>query len=98
VFQGKVIYQLIDQYIEWRDELKRKAEQQRFEQVVMPAKIRILPNCVFRQSNPAIVGVRVLGGVLRSGVDLIKTDGKKSRADQNDAAPPGNDSGSAGRA
>jgi translation initiation factor 5B len=77
VFQGKVIYQLIDQYVEWRDEAKRKMEQQRFEQIVMPAKIRILPNCVFRQSNPAIVGVRVLGGILRSGVDLIKTDGKK---------------------
>jgi translation initiation factor 5B len=72
-----VIYQLIDQYVEWRDEIKRRMEQQRFEQVVMPAKIRILPNCVFRQSNPAIVGVRVLGGILRSGVDLIRTDGKK---------------------
>jgi translation initiation factor 5B len=77
VFEGKVIYQLIDQYVEWRDEIKRRMEQQRFEQVVMPAKIRILPNCVFRQSNPAIVGVRVLGGILRSGVDLIRTDGKK---------------------
>jgi translation initiation factor 5B len=43
----------------------------------MPAKIRLLPDCVFRQSNPAVVGVRVLGGKLRSGVDLIKTDGKK---------------------
>ncbi|HXX54855.1 MAG TPA: translation initiation factor IF-2, partial [Methanoregula sp.] len=44
---------------------------------VMPAKIRLLPDCVFRQSNPAVVGVRVLGGKLRSDVDLIKTDGKK---------------------
>jgi translation initiation factor 5B len=43
----------------------------------MPAKIRLLPDCVFRQSNPAVVGVRVLGGKLRSDVDLIKPDGKK---------------------
>jgi translation initiation factor 5B len=43
----------------------------------MPAKIRLLPDCVFRQSNPAVVGVRVLGGKLRSDVDLIKLDGKK---------------------
>lgn len=77
VFHGKVIYQLIDEYIAWRDEMKRKMDQQKFEQIVMPAKIRILPNCIFRQSNPAIVGVRILGGVLRSGVDLIQTDGKK---------------------
>ncbi|MGB9175994.1 MAG: translation initiation factor IF-2 [Methanoregula sp.] len=77
VFDGRVIYQLIDQYVEWRDEQKRLQEKQQFEHVVMPAKIRLLPDCVFRQSNPAVVGVRVLGGKLRSDVDLIKTDGKK---------------------
>jgi translation initiation factor 5B len=77
VFEGKVIYQLIDQYVEWRDEQKRLMEKQRFEHVVMPAKIRLLPDCVFRQSNPAVVGVRVLGGKLRSDVNLIKLDGKK---------------------
>ena len=77
VFEGKVIYQLINQYVDWRDEQKRLAEQKRFEHVVMPAKIRLLPDCIFRQSNPAVVGVRVLGGKLRSDVDLIKIDGKK---------------------
>lgn len=77
VFEGRVIYQLIDQYVEWRDEQKRLVEKQRFEHVVMPAKIRLLPDCVFRQSNPAVVGVRVLGGKLRSDVNLIKLDGKK---------------------
>jgi translation initiation factor 5B len=77
VFEGRVIYQLIDQYVAWRDEQKRLLEKQRFEHVVMPAKIRLLPDCVFRQSNPAVVGVRVLGGKLRSDVELIKTDGKK---------------------
>ena len=77
VFEGRVIYQLIDQYVEWRDEQKRLMEKQRFEHVVMPAKIRLLPDCVFRQSNPAVVGVRVLGGKLRSDINLIKLDGKK---------------------
>lgn len=77
VFEGRVIYQLIDQYVEWRDEQKRLMEKQRFEHVVMPAKIRLLPDCVFRQSNPAVVGVRVLGGKLRNDVNLIKLDGKK---------------------
>jgi translation initiation factor 5B len=77
VFEGRVIYQLIDQYLAWQDEQKRLQEKQRFEHIVMPAKIRLLPDCVFRQSNPAVVGVRVLGGKLRSDVNLIKTDGKK---------------------
>ena len=77
VFDGRVIYQLVDQYVAWRDEQKRLSEQKRFEHVVMPAKIRLLPDCVFRQSNPAVVGVRVLGGKLRSDVELVKLDGKK---------------------
>jgi len=77
VFEGQVIYHLIDQYIAWRDEQKRIADRQQFEHIMMPAKIRLLPDCVFRQSNPAVVGVRVLGGKLRSDVDLIKPDGKK---------------------
>jgi translation initiation factor 5B len=77
VFEGNVIYQLIDQYVAWRDEQKRLSEQKRFEHVVMPAKIRLLPDCVFRQSNPAVVGVRVLGGKLRSDINLVTPDGKK---------------------
>ena len=77
VFEGRVIYQLIDQYVAWRDEQKRLLDKQRFEHVVMPAKIRLMPDCVFRQSNPAVVGVRVLGGKLRNDVNLIMLDGRK---------------------
>ncbi len=77
VFEGRVIYKLVDDYIQWRDELKRKTEQQRFEQIIHPAKIRVLPHCIFRQSNPAVVGVRVLGGTLRTDVNLIQPDGRK---------------------
>ncbi|HQD25412.1 translation initiation factor IF-2 [Methanoculleus sp. DTU007] len=76
IFEGGVIYQLIDDYVEWREEKKQELERQRFEKLVMPAKIRILPNCVFRQSNPAVVGVRVLGGKLQSGVDLVLSNGR----------------------
>jgi translation initiation factor 5B len=77
IFEGTVIYKLLDNYVEWRDEKKREMEKQQFENLVMPAKIRILPNCVFRQSGPAVVGVRVLGGKLQSGVHLVLRNGKR---------------------
>ena len=77
VFEGRVIYKLIDDYVAWKDDLQRTAEKKRFEQVIMPAKIRILPDCIFRQSNPAVVGVRVLAGTLRADVNLIRRDAKK---------------------
>ena len=77
VFRGSVIYQLINDYVAWKDEeLKKKARQQ-FQQVVLPAKIQLLPHCVFRQSNPAVVGVRVISGKLRSGVDLADKNGRR---------------------
>jgi len=63
--------------LQWRDDLKRMTEQQRFEQIIFPAKIRILPHCIFRQSNPAVVGVRVLGGTLRADVNLVQRDGRR---------------------
>jgi translation initiation factor 5B len=77
VFEGKVIYQLINDYLAWRDAEIRKREAQRFEQVVLPARILLLPNCVFRQSNPAVVGIRVLLGKLRTGVELIDRSGRR---------------------
>jgi translation initiation factor 5B len=52
-------------------------EQQR-PMIILPAKLRVLPGCIFRQSNPAVVGVRVLGGTLRTDVNLIRTDGRKA--------------------
>ena len=77
VFQAKVIYQLIDEFVEWRDAERQRMEQQRFERIILPAKLRVLPGCVFRQSNPAVVGVRVLAGTLRTDVKLVRTDGRK---------------------
>jgi translation initiation factor 5B len=77
VFSGKVIYQLINDYLEWRDAEIRRREAQRFEEVVLPARIMLLPDCVFRQSNPAVVGIRVLLGRLRTGVELVDPTGRR---------------------
>jgi translation initiation factor 5B len=77
VFEARVIYQLINEYLEWRDAEIRKEEARRFEQVVLPAKILLLPDCVFRQSNPAVVGIRVLLGKLRTDVELVDRSGRR---------------------
>ena len=97
VFEGKVIYKIVEEYVTWKDEQKRRAEQQKFEQIINPAKIRILPHCIFRQSNPAVVGVRVLGGTLRSDVNLIHLDGRKVGHLKSIQAQPGEYQGGTGR-
>jgi len=75
VFQSDVIYSILENYDTWVDEQKMKIEQERLEAVIRPGAIRILPDCVFRQSKPAIVGVQVIGGVIRTQVPLIRDDG-----------------------
>ncbi|HZD43896.1 MAG TPA: translation initiation factor IF-2, partial [Methanomicrobiales archaeon] len=76
VFESGVIYRLIEEYVEWKEEKEREIEAKKFEQIVVPAKIMLLPHCVFRSSNPVVVGVRVLGGKLSSNVNLVDQSGK----------------------
>ncbi len=75
VFISDVIYRLIEEYEDWMKGEKEKEKREIIERLPAPAKIKILPGCVFRQSKPAIVGVEVLGGKIQTGVKLIKADG-----------------------
>jgi translation initiation factor 5B len=77
IFQSDVIYKLLENYEKWVEEQKAAMEKKRLEAIIRPGKIKILPDCVFRASKPAIVGVEVLGGRIRPGVDLIKENGTK---------------------
>ena len=75
VFTDQIIYSLIDNFTQWRDEEKRLRERQKIESVIMPGKIQLLKNYIFRRSKPAVVGVKVLAGELRKDVRLIREDG-----------------------
>jgi translation initiation factor 5B len=75
VFSSGIIYSLLDSYETWVEEHKMKMEQERLEAVIRPGSLRLLPDCVFRQSKPAIVGVQIIGGMIRTQVNLIREDG-----------------------
>jgi translation initiation factor 5B len=75
VFMSDVIYHLVEEYAAWVKTEKEREKRELLERMHTPAKIKILPGCVFRQSKPAIVGVEVLAGKIRTGVELIKLDG-----------------------
>ncbi|MDM7934403.1 MAG: translation initiation factor IF-2, partial [Methanothrix sp.] len=75
VFCSDIIYTIIESYDQWVDEQRMRMEQERLEAVIRPGAVRILPDCVFRQSKPAIVGVQVIGGVIRTQVNLMREDG-----------------------
>jgi translation initiation factor 5B len=75
VFSSNIIYSIIEDYEAWVDEQKMKMEQERLEAVIRPGAVRLLPDCVFRQSKPAIVGVQIIGGVVRTQTNLMREDG-----------------------
>jgi translation initiation factor 5B len=75
LFVNVVIYGLIEEYQFWFEKQKTLHGKKRYETIVRPGKIKILPGFVFRQSKPAIVGIQVLGGTLRNGVSLVREDG-----------------------
>jgi translation initiation factor 5B len=76
IISNNVVYRLIEDYQTWREKKKIEIEGAKRLEIVFPGKIKILPNCVFRVSRPAIVGVRVLAGRIMNGQPLMRTDGK----------------------
>lgn len=76
VMTSQIVYQLIEDYTEWIDDSKKQTDTDKRAEFSFPAKFRILPNCIFRASKPAIVGVRVLAGRIRPGENLIGPDGR----------------------
>ena len=75
VFHSDVIYNLIESYEDWVTDEEMKMEQERLQAIIRPGAVRLMPDCVFRQSKPAVVGVQVIGGVVRTNVSLIREDG-----------------------
>ncbi|HKZ49557.1 MAG TPA: translation initiation factor IF-2 [Candidatus Nanoarchaeia archaeon] len=77
IIDEKVIYHLIEK-LEKAIELK-KSEQEKAELLglVWPAKFRIIPGFVFRQTKPAVFGVEVMAGKLFPRVEFLTADGRE---------------------
>jgi len=76
IFLDNVIYNLVEKYVKWYEENKQRALQKEYEELIKPGKIKIIPGYVFRRSDPAIVGVEVLGGLIKPGYKLIDKNGR----------------------
>ncbi|VVC00554.1 putative translation initiation factor IF-2 [uncultured archaeon] len=75
IFENDVVYRLLEDYEKWVRDEKDREKKAKLATIVMPAKIRVLEGFVFRNSGPAIVGIRVLEGRIRKGIELMKKDG-----------------------
>jgi translation initiation factor 5B len=75
VFAHDVIYRLVEEYEEFVEERERAQQDKVLDNITRPARFRILDDHTFRQSDPAVVGVEVLGGTLRRNSHVALFEG-----------------------
>ena len=76
IFLNEVIYRLYDEYYAWLVVKREQAKAESLGHIIRPGKIELMPDYVFRQKDPAIVGVRVQG-IIRPKVGLINSEGRR---------------------
>jgi translation initiation factor 5B len=76
ILTSDVIYKLIEDFQKWRVEKGKEIQRESLADLIMPCKVKAL-RFVFRQSKPAIFGVHVEAGTLKSGIELVNSDGRK---------------------
>ena len=70
IFTADIIYHLFDQFTRFMDELAEKRRADAAAVAVFPSICRILPQHVFNQKDPIIVGMEVVEGILKVGTPL----------------------------
>lgn len=76
IFLNDVIYRLYDEYNAWMIVKREQAKAESLGAIIRPGKLELMPEYVFRQSNPAVVGVKV-HGIIRPRSSLINEEGKR---------------------
>ena len=77
ILTDDVIYKLIEDIIKFRNELKKEIEKKRVMGLSAICKLKILPQFVFRNTKPAVFGVKIEGGKLTTGLNLINDKADK---------------------
>ncbi|MDO8467422.1 MAG: translation initiation factor IF-2 [Nanoarchaeota archaeon] len=77
IITDEVVYKLIENLTKYRQEKASEIEKKRLMGLTTICKLSILHQYVFRNTNPAIFGIRIEGGKLTSGLSLIDDKGEK---------------------
>jgi len=77
IINNEVVYKLIEDLVEWRKEKQKEIEKKRLMGLTTICKLEILHQYVFRNTKPAIFGVRVSGGKLTNGLSMIDEEDEK---------------------
>jgi translation initiation factor 5B len=76
IITDEVIYKLIENIHKFREEKIKEIERERLMGLAKISKLEILPQHVFRNSNPVIFGVRIIAGNIIPNMELIDNNGE----------------------
>jgi len=75
IFYSNIIYKLLEDFKEYYEQRVKEEKEQQLSTIIRPGKAEIIPQCIFRRSEPAIFGIKVLGGTIKPKLHLINQDG-----------------------
>jgi translation initiation factor 5B len=76
IINSNIIYHLLEKYNEWKDFKMEEKKRIELSTIILPGKIQVMRDFIFRKSRPAVVGVNILAGSLKPGVQIMKENGK----------------------
>ena len=76
IFTHEIIYRLIEDVKKFQEEKQNEIKRERLLELATISKLKIFHNFVFRNSNPAVFGVKVEAGKIKTGIPLITEEGK----------------------
>jgi translation initiation factor 5B len=76
IFTNPVIYRLVEEYKEYITTRKSEDNAKALNELQMPGKAAILPQFIFRRSDPLVVGIRIEGGIFKTKMKVINKEGK----------------------
>ncbi|MBR9699957.1 translation initiation factor IF-2 [Candidatus Woesearchaeota archaeon] len=77
IISSQIIYEIIDKFKKWVEEQKAEQQASELDTLVQPCKVHIMKGYIFRQSNPAVVGVEVIAGTVTANAPIMNRKGKK---------------------
>jgi len=77
ILEEEVVYKLIEKLQEWQENKRKDIEKEKMMRLAAVCQLKILPQYVFHNSNPAIFGVKIEGGKLKEDTPLINELGEE---------------------
>jgi translation initiation factor 5B len=77
IFNDQVIYSLLDNYTLWVDDDTANEENAVFAELPPICKFTFLKGYIFRNSNPAVFGIKVDVGTVKQKMSIMTKEGKK---------------------